>query len=518
MKIINWSIFSRHNPFLAICLGASFVILGVAQPALANNIYVAQNAVGGDTGADAADAHSVGWLNTTANWWGNTIGPGSTIHLVGTITNAIQAQSGGSRGNPITIYFEPGAKMSSPTWNSVPIFGQTYSDIVVDGGSNGLIEATANGSGLAYQVNPSGVYFNGGSRITVKNLLIQNLFVRTPGSSDSTSNPGNGVLFGGNNMGTNCVTNCVFHDMFVGVNICYGSNCANFQVLGCTAYNVNWGGCAGDTGPASMLNGLLVSNTTVYNWQDWNSPSDQYHHNGFYSWAESGGILSNVTYSANTIGPGYGGVNQTAGLYVSGHAFNVLICNNFLNATDGTAPADGFINVGFNTWGPPQTPQIARVYNNTIMGGGNGMGVSFYNGYGPSLTIYDCKNNLFDNIQTAIAQWYCPNLQLLANYDLAYNVPTGSAFVWATAGSSWFCPIAQWQAAGWDTHLQTSNPNLTQNFIPQAPSAAITNAVDLSAYFTTDFNGNTRPPGQWDIGAFQHSGLYAPSNLHFLTQ
>ena len=75
----------------------------------AKDIYVAQTARGNDTGADATNAHSVAWLNASANWGlgGNRVSPGDTVHFNGNITSTVATQAGGNEGNVITILLIP---------------------------------------------------------------------------------------------------------------------------------------------------------------------------------------------------------------------------------------------------------------------------------------------------------------------------------------------------------------------------------------------------------------------------
>src|SRR5665213_4117606 len=88
-----------------------------ALPCLAADIYVAQTAQGANTGADAADAHSLAWLNNFTSWGTGTnqVGAGVTVHLCGTLTNTLTIGGSGSAGSPITIHFEPHAKFSATT-------------------------------------------------------------------------------------------------------------------------------------------------------------------------------------------------------------------------------------------------------------------------------------------------------------------------------------------------------------------------------------------------------------------
>src|ERR1035441_10360404 len=142
------------NNFMKILnIFASVAFVGVilcAIPCPAADIYVAQATQGADTGVDAVDAHSVAWFNNSANWGAGAtqIGPGCTVHLCGIVSNSITFQAGGSAGNPITILFEPNAKFSAPHWTTAII--AAANNATIDGGQNGIIEATTTGTGLTY--------------------------------------------------------------------------------------------------------------------------------------------------------------------------------------------------------------------------------------------------------------------------------------------------------------------------------------------------------------------------------
>jgi hypothetical protein len=491
----------------------------LAFQSMAQDIYVAQNSCGSDTGNDAADAHSVAWFNTSGHWGSGTglIGPGTEVHLVGTVTTWLVFQGGGSAGNPVTLHFEPGASLTSPCWpNQVALYDNGFNNIVVDGGDNGIVQETADGAGLAYTNNDTGLFFNNASYILVKNLAVVNFYVRPANSPDSgnNNNPGNGILFGA--AFTNCVvSNCVFHDEFVGVSWQYYTNCGGCAMLGCTCYNCNWGGSCSDSESISYMNGMLVSNNWFYNWQCWdtspdNANYDQYHHNGFYAWGQSGGTLTNVTYIANHVGPGYGLV-QTAGLYVSGYVFGILECNNILDGSDGSGPADGFINIGLNYADPYPASEVARVYNNTIIGPGYAVGIIVFGGYGYSETIYDVKNNLTTNVQTAVAafEYGSGNYTLYCDTNLYSGLTGGTEeFDFAGGDGGGGSTYSGWQAGyfTWDSHSISNNPDLSSSYIPQSGSPAIYAGANLSSFFTNDAAGNPRPPtGPWDIGAYQHS-------------
>ena len=105
---------------------ALLVFLAGAVPAMANDIYIAQSAVGGANGADCADAFPVNFFNTAGNWGSaaGQIGPGTTVHLCGTITfpansTGLTALGSGSSTSPITILFEKGAILQSPVFTGL---------------------------------------------------------------------------------------------------------------------------------------------------------------------------------------------------------------------------------------------------------------------------------------------------------------------------------------------------------------------------------------------------------------
>jgi len=90
-----------------------FAFFFVVLPIRATDLYIAQAATGGSTGADCGDALPYTFFNNSSNW-PSPIGPGTTVHLCGTITapagasSFLSFQGGGANGNPITLKFEMG--------------------------------------------------------------------------------------------------------------------------------------------------------------------------------------------------------------------------------------------------------------------------------------------------------------------------------------------------------------------------------------------------------------------------
>ena len=450
--------------------------------------WVSQSGSGNNSGSDTDNQMPI------ANY--NSSGSGS-VNLVGTLTTPLTATSG-------TIYFEPNAKFSAPTWTDRVIILQ--SGCTIDGGQNGLIEATDNGTGLTYSNNLNAVYGNNVSNVLVKNLLIQNLY-KYVGPNDEqpfNSGGGSGIIIEGT-WSNIVISNCVCHDMMIGFGWNYAANCANSRLTHCTAYNCNWGGNCADTGSASTIHDFTVDHCHFYDWQNWDDNNDYMHHNGFYFWAMSSGQATNVMFNANYVGPGYGSHN-TAGLFVSGEQiFNLIACNNIFDASDGTSPANAQLMI--MTYTPTTTNMV---FNNTFTGNN----ASALEIEGKTNGVSSCptfiNNNEFLNCKFAISFFYgITSFQYLrSNTNNFYGNPQFTTAWDGTGGGGTY--LAQWQAYdNPDYHLDpnstTSNPLLNGSYIPQTGSSLIGAGMNLSQYFTTDYAGNPRPAtGAWTIGAYEY--------------
>jgi hypothetical protein len=170
-----------------------------------------------------------------------------------------------------------------------------------------------------------------------------------------------------------------------------------------------------------------------------------------------------------------------------------LIANNLIysNAASGIrimATHEGFPIAG------------VKVLNNTIVGNAiYGLEVSASS---TTITLSDVVNNIFaSNISQDISITSGVTLTS-CDYNLYYRA-SGNSWKYQGSEKTW----AQWQALGFDAHGVNADPLLT-NYIPGVGSPAIASGVDLSATFTTDILGVTRPQGvAWDIGAYEFLGL-----------
>jgi len=207
-----------------ICLAIlSLAVFGRAKSSQAADYFIAQSQTGNNSATSCANAKSISWVSDVSTWYdqrwfptGTFHGPGDTTHLCGTISSRLIIWKGGdgqtgSGHGVLTMLFEPGAKMSAPVFAENGIYIADYlSYITIDGGAtgiigglngnpalaNGVIENTANGTGLQYSQASSGIYALETSYLTIKKLVVRTLYVRT-----STDDSINGTYSGGCGIG-----------------------------------------------------------------------------------------------------------------------------------------------------------------------------------------------------------------------------------------------------------------------------------------------------------------------------
>ena len=167
-----------------VCLGFVGLGLGTLAFGSAANIYITQS--GSPSGNCSSGVQTPAFFNNAANWGGGAgqIGPGTIVHLCGTFTAAagsngyLTFQASGTSAAPVELLFESGATLTAPYWTNA-IVSNNLSNLLIDGGTNGTIIATANGTGLANQQAGTAVNISGGSGIEIRNLTISNMYIHT---------------------------------------------------------------------------------------------------------------------------------------------------------------------------------------------------------------------------------------------------------------------------------------------------------------------------------------------------
>ncbi|MEO6002493.1 MAG: hypothetical protein ABIZ04_12150 [Opitutus sp.] len=517
-----------NRPFIVsiikICL-----LFGAGLEASAANYYVAQTAAGDGSGSTAANAAGASFFNTGTNWGGSPavsgkICPGDVVHLVGTISTPLVLQGGGTAGNPITLYFEPNAKLSAPYWATAAILaeGDNYaglkSNITIDGGTNGIIEATQAGTGLAYTSSGYGIRTVGVSNFTVRNMTLRNLFVRkvsddrsTPGTAISWIPAVNAPLSGLR------VTNCVIDHAFIGISTNYDDRgVTDIEIDSNTITHTNWGVQCGSMRTGSTVKNINIHHNRIYNWSNWDEPAtNNHHHNGIFVWTANGdttGTCTDLKIHGNHLGPGYGGF-ATSGIYVSsaGHQDpnGPLIYNNLFE-TDTSNPTNGDIFV------VPGPGAVTRIYNNTHTGP-SGIAIGYGGDHGGAQTVHIKNNIVTGSGKTAVYIAYGSEVTCYINNNLYYGLQTSPAgFSYSASSTGAFRTFAQWQSMGFDAAgIFGKDPLLDSALAPKVGSPALNAGADLSAYLTTDVLGLVRSSA-WTIGAYNlattSSSLLPPSN------
>lgn len=193
-----------------------------------------------------------------------------------------------------------------------------------------------------------------------------------------------------------------------------------------------------------------------------------------------------------------GGSSNSGGIMISSSRgnssyYNNVIIGNSLNANE----MFQVLSVGIGA---------LRIYNNTIVTQHPtaGKGIHF-NSNGNQADIAEIKNNIMVSpngllmvLELGLDAGKADNNLLYTGGVNVVQLPGGQLKSWA-----------QWQALGQDTHGVNALAlyDATDEYrINNVASPCIGAGADLSAYFTTDRDGNLRPAGQWDIGAYEYQG------------
>ncbi|MFO1487501.1 MAG: hypothetical protein U1F65_03390 [Verrucomicrobiota bacterium] len=268
---------------LPLMLGVAMALL--VLPAYATDFYVSQSGTG--AGTSPSDTLSLAWLKTPGRWGtgAGKINPGDTVHLVGVFTNGLTLGSG-APGRPVTVLFEPDAKLSRPVWGitgNAPIYATDVHDVIIDGGVNGTIECTSNGLGKNYSNHMNAVEINVAGSLEIKNLIITNIYFRT-NSTDETASC-QGIVVSG------VMTNVLIHNNWiemVGNAIIVGScsgYCTNVQVYSNRLERISWGCFVNVNDPNFYGVGFQIWGNRMDHFDAWDTPqgaSGVFHQDGIY--------------------------------------------------------------------------------------------------------------------------------------------------------------------------------------------------------------------------------------------
>jgi hypothetical protein len=514
-------------------------------------LYFAATAAGADTGADCANAHATSWFNASSSWGSGAgkIGPGTVVHLCGVIdvpagTTGLTFQGSGTATAPITLLFEPGAVLESPyfptnNFDQAAIVMQKLSWIVVDGGTNGLVQDTRNGSpGATCPGGPCNVQQNGLAILAascdhceIKNLTIANMYVHTPcgasGACDTSGSVGDGLTISGSQWR---VDHNTLHDIHWALIHSYNSgdtgNSIDHNDISAMDHGII---IASET--AGMATNDVIHDNHIHDMGNWDTGApDTYHHDGIHAWnsaedegASAWGSFTNLYVYDNRFDGTQGG-NSTAWIFLEGgydstgrtpwtslfDSPNAFIYGNFFTNTDVGA------NVQISCAGP------AVVFNNTLVGPstngaddvGNAISVGGAGPGGvPSKGIV-IRNNLWSGEDTLINGSSTDTYTLLPDYEFYGDYTTSYNPFWGFGVDT--SDFASWQAAcKCDAHSMAVASALTVVDATGRPVAGSwlighgQNMFDAGLSLPgmgVDLDGTPRPAGgkgNWTVGAYE---------------
>lgn len=509
--------------------------------------YVAQRASGASDGSSCANANSVTFFNTASNWGSqSTIGPGTTVHLCGTFTGTtgstlLTVQGNGASGNPITLLFEPGAMLTAPAWSpngAIQLSGHSY--ITVDGGSNGVIQNTLNGSpGGACSGGPCSLQQTSAAiralpcnNCEIRNLTISNIYVHTPcrgtGACDTSIDQTmvNAIVFRGSNV---LIHDNTIHDVGWALFHQYLTD-SNIQIYNNNIYNFDHGWIFAGNGPS--ISNVLFHDNHLHDMDNWDTGSaNTYHHDGIHAFgpAGPGNTVNGLAIYNNLFDGNEGQCCVTAWIYLEGNSGSV-----WANTSSGPVYIFNNIFVGSLDLGNGQLAFNAgssyELYNNTfLVNPSSGSTGSCTRSYSPDSSSANlrvtAKNNAYSGCNNMISMDGKITSILFSNNAYASQGSGGNpAFSWA--GHSSTSSLSTWQS---QTNQDTNSAanlvgtlGVSTTGVPQSGSMVVGLGANLSglcagplAALCTDMGGASRPSsGEWDAGAYVYgsSGTTARPN------
>jgi len=480
------------------------------------NYFVAQSAAGSGSGSSCANAAAVSTLSGPAHWTA-----GNVIGLCGTITSPIIAGGSGTASNPITVYWEPGATMSSPDWGgSAEAPGAAFSTggnryLILNGGNNGRsIQATAEGSGLADQGIPSqAILANNCTGCTFENLTIANLYVHSVSRDTTVDQTLDNAFFidGGSNI---TIANNTVHDVGWAIVTYWNNGDGDEAIYGNNVYNMDHGWVTGGAFNGGSVGPVSFYDNHVHDEGNWDTPTNAYHHDGIHCFSPNAkGFTPHYTglYIYDNRFDGTTGANMTGDIFIEGGSgsgstpcgdstSNLWIFNNVASVSSG---------VDAGVFGIYSTNP--HVVNNTIISSDTSTGVGYLSAGG---TAVASKTTFGNNVVTTVNQLITTAPSFMAAGQPDHNVyanGSNNAFV---CGANYieFGQFSTWKTCiRADSHSTTaSSASLNADGSPQAGSPVLGAGTNLDSDCTgslvplcSNIAGRPRPKtGAWNAGAY----------------
>lgn len=511
------------------------VALLFGASAFGTTTFVSQSGGSVSCGADGTQSTTaIGSVTWTA---------GNAYKLCGAITSGFTIGA-----NTVTVFWETGARVSLTFGQIINLNGKN--NLVFDGGTacghnttcsaneataplgyasdiTGIIEATANGSGLAHQDVQTQAFWNaaGSHDIEIKNLIIRNLYQHTL-LSDVTSSADTGNFIFQCPFTTGCASGTIsihdsdIHDVGNAISFQRGSG-TTVNIFNNEFWHDNWA-------MENSGNGTRTVNfhdNHVHDTKSWDTTSDAFHHNSLHNFMNvSSDSLGLYVYN-NLYDGDWGACCTTAlGSFTETvHPANFFEFNNVAIQSCNTNTAPVF------DYGGITSAHGAALYNNTFLGCAP-TAYTNVRAYDVSGTSVVSENNADQNF----GQYVVVNAgATLATFDFNVYGPIG-----AFGGNSpWQCTgsgvsnFTAWKLTSCSPDAngqKVASLGVDANGVPQTGSALtaagknLTSLCGIIPALCFDKNGTARPStGSWTAGAIQVGSFPAvtvlPISLSFGT-
>ena len=523
-------------------LTPSLIVLGLglwpqSGSASALNVYLAQNSAGTGDGSSCANAKVYSFFNTGSNWGSAStqIGPGTTVHVCGTITLGSGAtgftfQGSGASGNPVTLLFEPSAILQAPYWSGGgsnlggAVVMNNVSWVTVDGGTNGLIRATLNGtpggacpggacSSPAHDGN--GVMFQNCTNCTLQNMEVGPIYLRTSLSDESSAaTVGCRAVSKEGNCNNCTITQNNLHDASALIEYDLPGGVDNALVVSNNNMHDTSAGIdiAQGTGESGTLASFTFSGNSVHDFASWNDGSGyNFHHDGIHIYTYTT-PLSGINVFNNHW---YGNLgNGTAWVYYEQYAGGTGAMNVFDNVFS-------FYATAVNGAGGARAIEVegnalnVKIYNNTLYGLNQSGTIASGIYMNATSAVPDLRNNIIGGNLEALLEG--SRIATTSNNNV-YDFAGGSSITIGSGYSS--SNFSSWRSfCSCDSASASASPNLNSNYQIQSTSSSAYNlGQNLTGNPTSSINvdmaGVPRPAtGNWDAGAYQLGSALSPPGL-----
>jgi hypothetical protein len=475
------------------------------------SVFVAQSPAGSGDGKSCATAKGAAFFNTASNWGaGKPIGPGAVVGVCGTISSTLAAEGSGASGKPVTVYFTSGARISQPACSPcLDLDDRSY--ITVDGGSNGIIESTDNGTHLGLHVPSNGIHADSCDHCEIEHLTIQNIYVHD-GAGDNTEidqTQVRSIWANGSNLS---IHDNVLHDAGWSVFVAMDNGDHDIHVFRNDIYNVDHGFIASSGTAGGAFGPIWFNNNHVHDFQNWDTASNAYHHDGIHCYTVAGGQPMHITdfYIYDNRFDGSIGGNATSWIFMEDSSGPTAT-----PCADGTSRIWLFNNVGRldrglgnGVFGMFSGRTFA--YNNTLIG-------SAHESPNTNLATggaFTGPGALKNNVMTTSNTWIGAGPDDYPGSEVDNNVYADGN----PNGNGWVCNgflgrLSQWQRCiGGDAHaVVTANAKLNADGSPQPGSPVLGAGTSLASLCTGnltplcyDIGGRLRPQRMApDAGAYQ---------------